>query len=427
MKIVLYLGIIVIALAILCAFTKAHGRRQEGVTLSPAMDAYARGEFNLAETEANRLLESEPDAARHVLFLVAHASGRHERAVRLFGEIGRSYQERKELVEPACWSLIRLGLFRDARILLDEEGPRADRALLTLLFRQEENPVRAEISDIAVIPFVDDPLTPFLPGVAARLGGIDCVARIDTGGSWIHITAAFAKKTGIKTLVSERGFASLASDTLKYGITDIELGGVMIRNAPVCVHERGLSAEPIAAAFAVEMGPIIGTNVLALFYPTIDGPGKRLVLSPRGDEASRARHDALFPSKGESVSFILWADHYMIVPVAIGADLRSLSFVDSGLVVVTEEQGQASMLFPETTLRRWGGTVPAPGKLATLPATLSVGSREEPGSTAYVMDLRGWNAFGEWGGLAVDSLVSWGYLKHFAWSIDFDAYQYTLR
>jgi hypothetical protein len=38
-----------------------------------------------------------------------------------------------------------------------------------------------------------------------------------------------------------------------------------------------------------------------------------------------------------------------------------------------------------------------------------------------------WRAFGDWGGIRVSGIVSWGYLKHVTWTIDFDEMVYQLR
>lgn len=46
--------------------------------------------------------------------------------------------------------------------------------------------------------------------------------------------------------------------------------------------------------------------------------------------------------------------------------------------------------------------------------------------TAFGVPDKTWKDFGDWGGLTVDGLISWGFLKNFTWTIDFDRHVYVL-
>ena len=101
-------------------------------------------------------------------------------------------------------------------------------------------------------------------------------------------------------------------------------------------------------------------------------------------------------------------------------------FVDSGLVMVTPEQGQASLLLSSRALdaldvprARDQLFTPVPGQ-----SGLSGAGRES--LLAFPVKNRTWAGFGNWGGMDVAALVGWGYLKHFVWTIDFDRRIYTL-
>ena len=47
--------------------------------------------------------------------------------------------------------------------------------------------------------------------------------------------------------------------------------------------------------------------------------------------------------------------------------------------------------------------------------------------TAVVVPDRTWRAFGEWSGIRVEALLSHAFLKHYAWTIDFDRRVYLLH
>ena len=64
------------------------------------------------------------------------------------------------------------------------------------------------------------------------------------------------------------------------------------------------------------------------------------------------------------------------------------------------------------------------GRFAELPGPVAVGPALRGGLTAYPIPDPTWRDFGDWGGIRVDALVSWGYLRHFSWTIDFDRRQY---
>lgn len=83
------------------------------------------------------------------------------------------------------------------------------------------------------------------------INGKRIVARLDTGGLFIHVSSALARRLAIEAVTATKAFASLASDTVRYGFTDIRLGSAELLNVPVLVHEKGLSVDPIAHAFGV--------------------------------------------------------------------------------------------------------------------------------------------------------------------------------
>jgi hypothetical protein len=237
----------------------------------------------------------------------------------------------------------------------------------------------------------------------------------------IGSSAEVAAAHGIDTVVAERDSVGvLGRHTIRHGVADLELGPVTLHNVPVAVHESALPTGPIAAAFGVELGPIIGTNLLERFLSTIDAPGRRLLLTRRGDAAARTEHLSRLGETRHEAPFALWSDHLMIARGRVG-DVRNANiFVDSGLVAGNAEQGQATLLAPGRALASWGVPRPEQGRFAELPGPVAIGTASRSEVTAYMVPDRTWRGFGDWGGIRVDALVSWGFLRHFSWTIDFD-------
>ncbi len=120
----------------------------------------------------------------------------------------------------------------------------------------------------------------------------------------------------------------------------------------------------------------------------------------------------------------MWGDHLMIVRGLVGDVTSANLFVDSGLVAYTVEQGQAALLASGRALAGWGVSDPGNGRFAVLPGSLAIGTASQGGMTAYAVPDATWRDFGDWGGIHVDALISWGFLRHFSWTIDFDRRRY---
>lgn len=422
---------------------RAFGRSLAGALalLSPAAEAsdpdraaawlaWEEGRFEeagrLGAELASRL--GREDEGLHVCVLAAHVRGEHARAISAHGRISPRYRRLRELDEPVLWSFLHLGDVDGARAFAERRGLSSrDRVLRSRLELASDRPFDVELSGLVELPFSDDALSPWMPGFAARLAGRDVIARLDTGGSFVHVSGEQAAAFGIGTVACEKAFAALASGRVCYGVADLELGAARLRNVPVAVHEGVLPTRRIAEAFGVELGPIVGTNVLRRFLVTVDGPGRRLLFSRRGDGPARAEHLSRLDGAPVSVPFALWNEHQMIAKGQVGEGLPETFFVDSGLVAGTPEQGQASLLAPASSLATWGARAGDRGRLAELPSTLALGGAVRKGAKVLAVPDGTWRQFGEWGGVRVSGLVSWGFLKDFSWTLDFDRMLYELR
>ena len=403
------------------------GRHTEAAPVArPAWDAWSAGDFSLARERAADLVATghAVDEARHVLVLVASVVGHFDEAIATYQLIDPRYRRLKELDEPVLCDHVHRGDVASALEFAERRGVSRRGATAKRLRLALERPFGVEIEGVVDVPFTDDALTPFMPGFCVSLNGQPTVARLDTGGAYVHLSAEMAAAHGIATTASEREFAALRWHTVRYGVADVEIGPIRLHNAPVAVHEGALPAGPIAAAFGVELGPIIGTNVLQRFLTTVDAPDRRLLLSRRGDGDARSEHLAYLGGAQHEVPFALWSDHMMIVRGRIGDGVNTNFFVDSGLVAITEDQGQAALLASRRTLESWGVAQPEDGRFADLPGALAMGAASRDGMTAYVVTDAMWRDFGDWGGIRVHALLSWGFLRQFSWTIDFDCRRY---
>jgi hypothetical protein len=120
----------------------------------------------------------------------------------------------------------------------------------------------------------------------------------------------------------------------------------------------------------------------------------------------------------------MWGDHLMIARGRVGRVEDANLFVDSGLVAFAPDQGQAAVLASRGALASWGVALPASGRFAELRDPVAIGSAQLEGLTAYPVSDAAWRDLGDWGGIRVDALVSWGFLRQFAWTIDFDRRRY---
>lgn len=397
----------------------------------PAWEAWRAGRFVQARDGAAELVATGRggDEARHVLALARCALGDLENALATYRSIGSGYRRLGELNEPILWAHLHLGDLPAAQAFADRRGMTRRGTVAARLRLAAERPLEV-VADggadgVVEVPFTDDPLTPYMPGFAGSLNGRPAVLRLDTGGSFVHLSAQAAAAHGIDTVARERGFGALRRHWIGYGVADLELGPVSLRHVPVAVHEGALPAQAVAAVFGTELGPIIGSNILRRFLATVDGPHRRLLLSPRGVAAARTCHLARLPVAAETVEFGWWGEHMMIARGSVG-DRGVPLLVDSGLVAVHPEQGQAAVLASRRGLASWGVARPPEGRFAELPGRLGLGSATRASMTALPVSERTWRSMGDWGGIDVAGLISWGFLRHFTWTIDVDRHRYLL-
>lgn len=394
-----------------------------------AWAAWEQGDLENARKLSEELITGHEtsDAGHFILSLIAHVQGDHQSAIKHQAQISPKYEWLSFLDEPVLWSYIHSG---DIKGALDFAVRRnMPESVATRLKVSLDKPFSVELDGVIILPFTDDKLSPYMPGFKAVICGQNTVVRLDTGGSFVNLSSEQADKYGIKAVVCGEGFSSLTTGKICYGTaSELTLGSAVLRNVPVFIHYGTLSSKGISDAFGVELGPIIGTNILQQFLTTIDGPGKRMILSKRANEKARNEHINMISNiQGNTYEqpFAMWSDHYMIVDGR--ANSRSgRFFVDTGLVVANGVQGQAAMLASHETLKSWNAPIAETPMFPQIPGEFCIGPVCRKNVTAFPVEDNVWENFGDWGGIDVTAMVSWGFLSHYVWTLDFDRYIYTL-
>jgi hypothetical protein len=267
----------------------------------------------------------------------------------------------------------------------------------------------------AHIPFVEaEPWE--LPRVAIEVDGMAVEAQIDTGGDLLTLGAETARAVGVETVATMDGiWAGGKRHALSYGrVGSVHVGDVTVTNVPVTI--------------AGNRRPIIGTGFLRQFLPTLDYPGRRLILRPRACGSGAARG-------GVAVPFRLALTHLILARGSLEARDGLTFLVDSGL----EHETGAAFTAPARTLRAAGIAVPA-----TQPEQASSGAGETtlelghfPIARLGLGGVLGRELTGVYGafpkqlrraaGFPIHGLVSHGFLRRYAWTIDFDSMTMTFR
>ena len=379
----------------------------------------------------------------------AHAAGRFAEARRILAPVVDEGDASLEVVRGMAELEYLLGDYVTAEMLLHKVVARAGKdvetradaeAALALVYLQtnryaETHGLFEGIDDAVTLPVWDlmrsfgndqpygiqwpegreSVTTPFLqetdwelPCVSVEIHGRPLEARIDTGGDFLTLGSADAEALGIDRASTFTGtFAGGAPGEMAYGrLEEIAIGGVTVRDVPVSIS--GLHR------------PVIGTGLLRQFLPTLDYPGRRLVLRPRGDTLDPAG------APGIQVPFALALVHLLIASGHLD-DLPGTFVVDSGL---QDEEGAAFTCSAETLAAAGIAvpeTAPKTGESGAGDVTLELGHfpiRRLALGDVSKHGTRGlYGTFpAEWNEIAefrVDGLVSHNFLRDYAWTIDF--------
>ena len=211
-------------------------------------------------------------------------------------------------------------------------------------------------------------------------------------------------------------FAGGAQGDLSYGrVEAVRIGGLTVRGVPVAVVDLDR--------------PVVGTGFLRQFLPTIDYPNGRLVLRPRTDQGRAAFRAELAGARPVEVPFALALTHLIVARGSLD-DQAPLTFIlDSGLqdelgsvfAAPPETLAAAGIPIPDTTedVRETGaGHVPL--QVARFPIDrLGLGPLVQHDVTGFFGVFP--DAWREAAGFPIHGLVSHGFLRRYAWTLDFES------
>ena len=256
-----------------------------------------------------------------------------------------------------------------------------------------------------------------LPSVVLELDGQSVEARIDTGGDLLVLSPDVATAVGISPVVTTTGtFAGGAQGSLGYGkLGTMRLGGMTLEDVPVAI--AGLDK------------PVLGTGLLRQFLATIDYPGNQLVLRPPTTAARAALRAELATADAVEVPFALALTHLIIARGSLDGEAPLTFILDSGL---QDEEG-AAFAAPAETLAAAGIAIPetiedvretgaghVPLQVGRFPISrLSLGPLVQHDLLGfYGVFPDAWKQPAEF---PIHGIVSHGFLRRYAWTLDFQA------
>jgi len=391
--------------------------------LAPAREAHAAGDFVQARRLARPIVDDAAtlEAVRGLAEL-EYLLGDYDAAERLLrrvvDESGGDVATRADAELGLALVYLQTNSFAKARGLF--AGIEEDVVLpIWDLMRSfgDEPPYRLDWADgnTATAPFIQS--TDWeLPTVTIEVDGLELDARLDTGGDMLTLSRDVAEALGVGAVATTTGtFAGGATADLGYGrVGTVRVGGLTVRGVPVAI--AGLDR------------PVIGTGFLRQFLTTIDYPNGRLVLRPRGDRG-RAALPAEHAGPDAEVPFALALTHLIVARGSLDDESPLTFIVDSGL---QDELGSvfaappdtltaAGIPIPETTEDvRESGAGHVSLQVARFPIRrLALGSLEQSGLTGFYGVFP--DAWRDAAGFTIHGLVSHGFLRRYAWTLDFDS------
>jgi hypothetical protein len=308
---------------------------------------------------------------------------------------------------------------------LARSGPdtaRATRLLSELNRRRAELARRSTVAWLeSDVPFVkSDPL----PVIRAAVNGKIGTFVVDTGGT-ISLEPAFAAEAGIRCKAGGEGmFAGGKRAPIQVAtIPSITLGSATAYDVPADIfpsHAGGLFAD-------LHVDGVIGTTLFERFLVTIDYPKGRLVLRTRSPQVSAAFIAAQTQAGSTIVPCWLVGDHYVFAKARVNDAPPGLFIFDSGLagggLTATKALVNAANITIDPRQARSG--IGGGGAVSFVPfvaGLVTVGD-------AVQHDVRG---IYELDGpdfpapFAVLGSISNEYLRHYAYTVDFNAMKIVL-
>ncbi len=305
----------------------------------------------------------------------------------------------------------------------DPKNDRAARLLGELYRRRTEAERRTRVEGgEAIVPFVTaDPL-PVVRVVANRTAANFVV---DTGAD-VVLDPRFASAIGVATASAGVGtFAGGRQAPMRSGmLRSLAVGSAVADDVPVHVMST-----PISSLFPnVKIEGVLGTTYFERFLATIDYPNNRLILRTRSPEGSAAFEAAAAQAHTSVVPCYLVGDHFVMAVAQVNDASPGLFLFDSGLAGGGLMPSQLLVDTAGIALDRAHASagVGAGGPVQAIPFTagqIAVGTtvqRNVRGLFTPEGSPFGLFSFTVWGAISND------FLRHYAYTVDFDAMKLLL-
>lgn len=307
----------------------------------------------------------------------------------------------------------------EAVVTKDPTSARAAALLKELHRRQSEASKRVTIAGaLAQVPFITaDPL----PVIYATVNGKRGTFVVDTGGT-VDLDTSFAQSLGLKLEDAGQGtfaggkHAPLSSST----VDSMTLGGATAYDMPVSVLPI-----PFSSIFPMHIDGIVGTTLFERFLVTIDYLNDRLIIRPRD-----ASQSFLAAQSSNATIEPCWlvGDHFVFANASVNGTPPGLYLFDSGLAGGGLMPSSALVSVAGIVLDRsqTGTGIGGAGAVVATPfnaQSIMVGNAIQhnvrgiytPEGTPF-----GIFPFTVWG--AISDL----YLRHYAYTVDFEAMKLVL-
>ncbi|WP_058910154.1 retropepsin-like aspartic protease [Entomohabitans teleogrylli] len=396
---------------------------------------------NIEEARANlRLLLSDPQTESEATWqtgLIHYLYGEYATAEKYFSALKQAAPHYLKSKIGLLYVYYQTGQYARARYLFTDEQraslSQSNDALVSLMHAYgEDKPYRTEwYAEKAVLPFIS---MNHLPIVSVRVNGYPINVFIDTGADLFVLKSDMATKLGLKPLASFTGtYAGGKTAEIGYSrLQALNLGDVTLHDVPVDIAEF-----PDSWVFTdettgekIEVNGILSTGVFRQFLTTLDYPQRQLILNKRQGERKSAA--GITHSAATSIPFILDGTHFLIVRGEINGKAGMTFFLDSGL-----DDPQASILLQQGALDYAG--IRLDRQQSYIPDNSKGGlggggfeiTRLKIDSVA-LGPLKQRDLTGLYGvlpevlyytdsGILLDGFISHQFLKHYKWTLDFDA------
>ncbi len=274
----------------------------------------------------------------------------------------------------------------------------------------------------ARLPFV---VSQPLPAVRIVANGTPGVFIVDTGAD-VALEPAFAQRIGVKTSNAGSGvFAGGLHAPVQSGmLASLALGTATAYDVPV--HVMDTHASDLFPKLHVD--GVVGTTYFERFLTTIDYPHDQLILRPRSPSASAAFETQAAASNAAVVPCYLVGDHFVFAQAQVNEAAPGLFLFDSGLAgggLMPTAQLVAAAALPLNRASAgtgYGGggaitAVPLVARRIAVGGALQydvTGIYTPQGTPFSIFPFTVWGA------------ISHEFLRHYAYTVDFDAMRIVL-